>query len=629
MAKRFSHSLLAAVLAGAAMADGARAPLSAATDFEISLGFTPLGWSPAATPPALAWGKGFLMVDANWRTPYTDKDDVRYEAWIESASVDWGSANGLNRAGRGARQAALLPVSRGGGLKGVRLKVTLDYRPPGYSGAPVRDAAGAVHYEPLPAVRPLPPGTYDFAYVVTRCVSNGPVEVARKPFTLTVTGKEEPFFIEGIENGRVYPRLGKTRGEIGFWLGRLSPGAGTARVLVRSASGAVAEKTIPLAGADERVIVPGIPVGGPYSVEVAYAGVTKTVTELYVGELWIVAGQSNAVGTGGDPKLGRKAVPGVQGLTPRYGILQWRPASDGFFESTVGAWVTAAQDFHAATGVPVGLLGFASGSKSIDYFLDASGGDLLQLKPLIERHGRQASVFFWYQGESDSFEPEAWSVYGAKLAKLTAAVRRAANRPALDVGVVQLGRYLWYQDDHFAPVREAQRRFVLGDPHAALFATLPYEIHPGDKIHLTTPGYVELGRQLGKSRIACETTGRFTSPGPMVTGARFAGLDRRNVVAHFTNAEGLTGGENLREWFVTDERRGGFRNGGFVPLATVKTDAATGCVAVSLAEPAGPGTALSYGYDCSVAGTLRNAGGFPAPAFVKVPVQTGNESGKP
>jgi hypothetical protein len=458
-------------------------------------------------------------------------------------------------------------------------------------------------------------------YVVSRCVSNGPVEVVRKPFTLTVAGKVEPVFLEGIENGRVYPRLTKTRGEIAFWVGGMTPEARTARVVIRSPAGGVVERSIPLAGADERVALPDVPVGGPYTVEITCAGVVKTFTDIYVGDLWILGGQSNAVGAGGDASLGRKAVPGVQGLSPRYGVLRWGAASDGFFESTVGAWVTAAQEFHAATGVPVGLLGFASGSKSIDYFLDESREDVLQLKPLIERHGRQAAAFFWYQGESDSFAPEAWAAYGGKLTKLVAAVRRAAQRPDMDVGIVQLARYLWYQDDHFAPVREAQRQLVLADPHAALYATLPYDIHPGDKIHLMTPGYVELGRQIGRSRVACETTGRCGSPGPMVSGVRFAAPDRRRLVARFTNAEGLTGGESLREWFVTDASRRGFRDGGFVPLTAVKPDAVTGCVTLELADAPGDAAALSYGYNCSVTGTLLNAGGFPAPAFVKVAVQ--------
>ena len=610
-------------LCAAALSETVASPSPGDASLPLSLGFTPLGWSPVPTPPAVSWGKGFLMVDVAWATPYTDKDDVRYEVWIENASNDWGSANSLlpSKTGGGARQMALLSAVRAGGLKGARLKMTFDYRAPGYSSAPIRSAGGKVRYEPLPAARPLSPGKYDFECVVTRCVSNATVVVSRKPFVITVSGTAEPVFFEGIENGRVYPRLTKTHGEIGFWIGSATPGAHTARVAVRNSAGVVSERSIAWSGTDERVAVSEIPTGGPYTVEIACEGVTKTCNEIYIGDLWILAGQSNAVGTGGDPSLGRKAVPGVQGLTPRYGILQWRAASDGFFESTVGAWVTAAQEFYAATGVPVGLLGFASGSKPIDYFFDESGEDLLQLRPLIERHGRQAAAFFWYQGESDSFAPEAWTVYGTKLAKLVTAVRRASDRPELDVGIVQLARYLWYRDDHFAPVREAQRQFVKADAHAALYATHPYDLHPGDKIHLLTPGYVALGQQIAKSRIACENTGRFTSPGPMVANVKFSGADRRRIVVRFENAGGLAGGEDVGEWSVTDSIKGGFHEGGFVPISAVKTDAATGCVSIDLSEPAGDGAALSYVYNCSAMGTLHNDGGVPAPAFVKVAVK--------
>ena len=66
---------------------------------------------------------------------------------------------------------------------------------------------------------------------------------------------------------------------------------------------------------------------------------------------------------------------------------------------------------------------------------------------------------------------------------------------------------------------------------------------------------------------------------------------------------------------------GGAGDGGFVPLARVTVDGAAGRVTCALSAPAGDGATLSYGYDCGATGTLVNAAGFPAPAFVKVAIQ--------
>ena len=591
--------------------------------FDIQLAYTPLGWSPRPTPPGMAWNKGFMMVDATWASTYTDGDNVRYEAWIESTATDWGSANmpALPTAVSPAwRQQLYISPVRDGGRKSARFRMSFDYRPPGLSSGPLSAADGATRYWPLPAARPLPPGTYTFTCVVTRSVSNAAPERASQAFQMTITGTPDPVFLAGIEPNQVYQRTNQTAGEIAFFVGSAQPEAASIRVTVTKDGAVVATRTCKTAGADTRVAVPGVAVGGPYTVEVACGAWTKTFGDIWVGDLWLISGQSNAVGSGGDPRPGRKAMPGVHGLSPRYGVLEWRPAADGFIENTVGPWVTAAQEFFTATGVPVGLIAHATGSRQMDYFLDSSRTDLPFLKPLIERHGRNAALFLWYPGESDSFATNSWETYEGKLTALAAAARRDTGNSNLTMGVVQLARYLWFHDDHFAPVREAQRRFVLRDPRAVLYSTLPYEVNNGDKIHLTSPGYSELGKQIAAERTQAEKTGRTGSPGPMVQSVRFASPERKSVVATFANGQGLTGGGNANEWFVTDAVRRGFRDGGFVPLAKVTVDGGAGRVTLALATPAGAGAALSYGYDCGATGTLFNTGGFPAPAFVKVEV---------
>ena len=295
------------------------------------------------------------------------------------------------------------------------------------------------------------------------------------------------------------------------------------------------------------------------------------------------------------------------------------PARDGLFENTMGPWVTAAQEFYTQTGVPVGLIGQAVGSKPIDFFYDSSTHDPFFLRPLIERYAQGAAVFYWYQGESDAFAQPQWEVYGDKLAGLVHAVRDVARNADLPVGIVQIARYTWWKDDHFAPVREAQRQFVLHDPHAVLFSTMPYVVNASDKIHITSAGQAALGKQIAAERVAFEKTGQLTPPGPMLKDVKFAGGDQTTIAVHFENGHGLAGNASADEWFVTDSVHRGFRDGGFVEIANITFG--DGEVTIHLKSAPNGKAALSYGYRADTGGSLVNADGFPAACFVKVPVE--------
>lgn len=593
--------------------------------FALQLEYTKLGWSPTPQPPVLKWAAGFLMVDGVWPSNYTEKDNVRYEAWIESATTDWESANMVKEKVGGKevwRQKLFLPPLRDGGRKKARIKMTFGYRPPGRVGGIVEEAGKLPRFETLPAVRPLGSGTYPFTFVLRRVVDGGAPEEVRQDFEVTINDVEGSLFFSGIEDNQVYQRTSKAAGEIGIDLGREKATKQTADVTVSKGDAAVLQKKLPVAKTDERLIVPGVPVGGPYTVEITCDGTTRKFANIYVGDLWIISGQSNAVGAGSNASLGKPAMPGVNGLLPRYGILEWRPASDGFFENTVGPWVTAAQEFYKKTGVPVGLIGQAMGSKAMDYFMDESHTEMPHLKPLIDRYGRKAANFFWYQGESDSFIPEMTEAYGPKLEAMAKALRKDTGNPDLRIGVVQLAKYLWVQNDQFSPIREAQRRFVEADPHAVLYSTIPYTVNAKDKIHLETESYIQLGEQIGEFLAAVEQGREYKTPGPIPTTVHFADSEQKEIAVEFAKAKDLHGGDAADQWYVTDAEHRGFKDGGFVPVASVETDAAGKKVVLKLAEPAGADAAVSYGYRSDVGGTLYDGDKFPAPAFVKAKVES-------
>lgn len=556
------------------------------------------------------------MVDATWPSGYKETDPVSYSASIDSSSTDWASTN-TPKTNSTWKQSAYLPPLRDGARKSVRFKMTFGYRPPGLSSGPLEGPE--IHYELLPSVAPLPPGTYKFTCVVTRTVAGGVPETARQEFDVNITGSTKPIALSGIESSRVYQRNSKASGSIAFYC--TAPADQSIQVTLTREGGTSRSFDFKSAGKDQLLTLPDVATGGPYSVEVRAGEAGERFTDIWVGDIWVIGGQSNAVGAGGDLNLGRKPIPGVNGLSPRYSIYEWRPAQDGFFENTVGSWVTAAQNFRQATGVPVGLVGFASGSKAMDYFLDRSRKDVPLLKPLIERHARHAAFFFWYQGESDSFNEASCAAYGEKLGTLAAAMRRDTGNPDLKINIIQLAKYLWKKDAHFSPIREAQRQFVLKNPGAVLYSTLPHAVNEKDKIHLVTPSYIQLGEQIGKNMIEWEKTGRLVSPGPQLEKVTFSTPDRKEITALFNNAESLSGGDQPDQWYVTDASHQGFGSSGFVPVTAIRIDAPNHSVVLTLGEPAGNPAQLSYGYRADIGGTLQNGGAHPAPAFVQAPVE--------
>jgi hypothetical protein len=645
------------------------------TPFEIGLRFFDIQRGFLDAPLPMDYGDGFLIVDCSWPSAYTDKDDVRYEAWIRGDEGDWASANAPAAEGKGWCQHAILPRLGMGGLKGVRMRMDSGYRPPGglqmelvcfdakgkpqsaalpealslMPGTPglgmggrkgvrmstdsgyrpgkgrseglVRfDTQGKRQSAVLPEALPLMPGTHRFTFCVQRTRPGAEPELATKEFQVEVRGNPSLPVLSGLVNDQVFQRKAKGKGDLAFFL--VAPSSTKVKVTVAAGDRQVATTSANVSEKNRRVVVKDIPVGGPYAVEVEALGETLQAANVYVGDLWIIGGQSNAVGVGTDLALGRKPMAGVHGLSPKYSLLRWGPAQDGFFEQTVGAWVTAAQDFYEKTKVPVGLMGHAVGGKGMDYFLDPETQEMVFLKPLVEGHGAGAAAFFWYQGESDAFLPETQAAYGKKLAAMAECMRRYSGNQNMMIGIVQLARYLWFKDDHFAAIRETQRQFVLRDGKSVLFSTLPYEINDKDKIHLMTSGYVALGKQVAAQMIHRETTGTLRSPGPILVDAKFdAGKERKRIVVRFDNAKGLSGGEGLDQWFVTDEKCGGFgAAGGFVELDKVSVDPAKGQVVLELKRPPDGQAEVSYGYRCDVGGTLQNEAGFPAAAFVKVKI---------
>ncbi len=249
-----------------------------------------------------------------------------------------------------------------------------------------------------------------------------------------------------------------------------------------------------------------------------------------VANLWILSGQSNACGRAKLP--GPKPDPRATMYDPASG--QFVVAQDplpGMGTSGVGPWVAAAQTV-ASGGPEIKMVGFASGGKPISYWNPGKPGDS-GLFPRIDQAGQGASVFLWYQGESDAKNNAA--DYLQALKTLVARVRQRAGNPKLVAVIVQLGAHTGRGND-FAAVRKAQRQFVIQDSAALLVPALGRPLK--DSVHLNNAGYQELGREIGRALLRTVYLRQTSWPGPVLDRAVLA-ADGKTVTAHFAETKTL------------------------------------------------------------------------------------------
>ena len=269
-----------------------------------------------------------------------------------------------------------------------------------------------------------------------------------------------------------------------------------------------------------------LPVGGPYTVDDAH--------DVYVGELWILAGQSNMEGVGDlidiespspfvhsyqsreqwaiaeeplhwldeSPYLvhhqllyGRDAVPSE--LQPR----------DPLRNKGAGLGIAFGKELYSLTNVPIGLVPSAHGGTTMEQWnpqLQNEGGSSLYGAALQRFHrvGGKIAGILWYQGESEA-NPELIVEYPECLTALVDAFRADFGQPDLPFYYVQIGRvinaeslnWIWNRDG-WNGIRERQRIWRATRPHTAMVASIDLELD--DLIHIGTQGLKRLGKRLAR-----------------------------------------------------------------------------------------------------------------------------------
>ncbi|NUP99575.1 MAG: sialate O-acetylesterase, partial [Armatimonadetes bacterium] len=266
---------------------------------------------------------------------------------------------------------------------------------------------------------------------------------------------------------------------------------------------------------------PAVPAGGLYRLETrvwrdGVADIRPTrgdfVHHLGVGDLWVIAGQSNASGTG----LGSAADPPTLGVHLFGNDEVWKLATHPLEDATRtlhpvtvhgvfqghAPWLAFGRRLQQRLGYPIGLIPTALGGSPLAMWQPDRQGVLFDnMLAMVQAAGGRVRGLVWYQGESDC-QPGSCEDYAARFAGFVAAVREALGVPDLPILTAQLSRFTGpttaSQERCWSLLREAQRQAA----QASNVSLVPaIDLPLSDEIHVSTAGNVQLGERFAQTAL--------------------------------------------------------------------------------------------------------------------------------
>jgi len=429
-------------------------------------------------------------------------------------------------------------------------------------------------------------------------------------------------------DNRVYQRNSKDAASIAF------TSATPVRVRVRKGT----KEILPWRTCKGRV--DGVPTGGPYTIEFELPnGSRATARNILVGDLWVLAGQSNMDGCGKMVDL-EPPSPMVRCF---YYDETWDVAKDGLCyvldsidpvhwahlpnpdevakardwerrwrEHGAGLGVRFGKELFKATGVPIGLIMCSHGGTSLEQWDPAKkdlGGQSLygSMMRRVGVCGGTVAGFAWYQGESDANEPLAPS-YKARMKAFIAAVRKDFKNAQLPFLQVQLARF-FVDELQFPPVwwnliqqaqLDVQREVKNMATAAAIDGTL------SDAIHLDAVSERRMGARLAELALVLKY-GKKAPLGLMPEKVRFANKARTQIEVIYSNVRAtLAPATDVKGFWIEDHAH--------ERVAVVSAIAKGSRVVLTLEQPLPKGGTLWYGRNTNPMTNLRDKL-FAAPVF--------------
>ena len=327
-----------------------------------------------------------------------------------------------------------------------------------------------------------------------------------------------------------------------------------------------------------------VPAGGLYRLETRFnpevnlAGEWSTRGDmrhfLGVGDLWVIAGQSNSAGYGRGPVYD----PPELGLHLFRNSEVWALATHPMNESTdtrhavnrEGANSAHSPYLHFARilkqqlGYPIGIVQTALGGSPLSRWnpAESAPAELFDnMVHCVELAGGAVKGIVWYQGESDANETEG-ATYETRFVDAVRMWREALHNPSLAVITAQLNRVHMAQTAGsnlgWSLVREAQRRIPHVIERVAVVPTLDLPLSDG--IHISPAGNLLLADRMARAALQMVFRVDVEARAPEICAATFmpdlclVSLSFENVVSRIDTLDPTAIG-----FVVTDE-------GGSIPV---------------------------------------------------------------
>ena len=296
------------------------------------------------------------------------------------------------------------------------------------------------------------------------------------------------------------------------------------------------------------VEIKNLPCGGPYMIDMLVFEADKRMEfpirgeprrHFYVGDVFLIAGQSNAAGMG--KGFVREALePGISMLRNlEYWDVASNPMND-FDYAKNSMFITFAKTLKKEISVPIGLIPAAIGGASLSRWLKNENGDLYRqtLDAINKTSGIKAVL--WYQGCADAGECCSTENYIERFKIFINDLRSDVKKQDLAIFTFQLNRQKMFVQDakhdlHYDLIREAQRQLAKGKDIFVLPAIDATNMT--DFIHSSSASNSMLGQRLAM-QVANKLYGKGNGANaPEISGA-FISKDKKCITVEFDHVLG-------------------------------------------------------------------------------------------
>jgi len=408
------------------------------------------------------------------------------------------------------------------------------------------------------------------------------------------------------------------------------------------------------------VKVSGLKTGGPYTVEFKIEGSTEgvKVSNVFVGDLWIMGGQSNMQGVGlladavkphpmvqmftsADKWMRAKEPVNFNGWSKYKAYRREDPflskeESAKLLKENIrgtGPGLAFARELYERVNVPIGLIPCALGGSSLTEWSpkkkklgpDSLYGALLERVKLC---GGNVKGMIWYQGCSDAHKTDS-PKFTKNMQNLISSFRKDLKLKTLPIVMVQIANFFcsgrWPNAIHegWSSIREQQRHLPKKIKNTTIVATIDLTLDDG--IHISGKSHVVLGKRLAAQADRLVYGKKKIKPAPQVKkiswtlGEKISGQEKVLAVT-FENVSG--------KLLAPDNRPMGFsiRNKKHEDMPTIyKTEIRNNVVLLytEVRKEDTPKVNLFYGYGKHTYCNLRDDSGSGVLAFgpVKIPPQ--------